>query len=97
MSDQMQDPPAVPVLSALLAHPEFQAGLALAQECFFDSYEEVPLTEEEMLDEVEMNLSRRITERGKKIARLMGWPPSCYLRDLGCVMGIINQGLTYAR
>ncbi|MBV9689082.1 MAG: transposase, partial [Ktedonobacteraceae bacterium] len=58
MSDQMHDRPVVPVLSALLEHPEFQAGLALAQECFFDSYEEAPLTEEEMLEEVEMNLSR---------------------------------------
>ena len=97
MSDQMHDQPVVPVLSALLAHPEFQAGLALAQECFFDSYEEAPLTEEEMLEEVENNLSRRITQRDKKVSRLMGWPPSSYLLNLGCVMGIINQGLTYAQ
>jgi len=97
MCDQMQvSIPDAPI-SALLEHPEFQAGLALAQQCFFDAYEEAPLTEEEMIEEVELNLSRRITERSNKIARVMGWPPSCYLRDLGCVIGIINHGLTYAQ
>ena len=97
MIDQMHDLPIVPVLSALLAHPEFQAGLAHAQQAFFDSYEEAPLTEEEMLEEVESNLSRRVAEWDKQVSRLMGEEPPSYLLNLGCVIGIINQGLTYAR
>jgi hypothetical protein len=97
MVDQMQDPPAVPVLSALLEHPEFLAGLALAQEVFFDYYEEAPLTQEQMIERVEGNLSRRVTARDKKISRALGDEPPSYLLNLGCVIGIINQGLTYAR
>ncbi|MBV8823056.1 MAG: hypothetical protein JO125_09410 [Chloroflexi bacterium] len=96
MSDQMHDQPVVPVLHALLAHPEFQAGLALAQEVFCEYYEEAPLTEEEMLEEVEGNLSRRVTTRDKQISHALGDEPPSYLVNLGCVIGIINQGLTYA-
>jgi len=33
-------------------------------------------TEEEMIDEVEMNLSRRVTERGRALCRLFGDEPS---------------------
>ncbi len=97
MFDQMQVTTVVPSLSALLAHPEFQQGLADGPERFLDSYEDAPLTEEEMIEEVEGNLSRRATEREKKICRLYGWEPSSYLYGLGCVIGIIDQGLTYTR
>jgi hypothetical protein len=95
--DHMQVTAVVPSLSALLAHPEFQKGLAVGHEFFFDSYEEAPLTEEEMIEEVEWNLSRHIVARGKKIARLIGdEPPSCFY-NLGYVIGTIEQGLTYTR
>jgi len=66
-------------------------------EGFFDSYEEAPLTEEEMIDEVEGNLNRRVTARDKKIARATGDEPPSYFYNLGYVIGIIDQGLTYAR
>lgn len=48
MLEQMQvsTTTIVPLLSILLEHPEFQQGLALAQECFSDSYEDAPLSEE---------------------------------------------------
>jgi hypothetical protein len=85
-------------LSELLQHPEFLEGLTVAQQHFLDSYEEAPLTEEEMIDEVERHLSRRITEHRKHACRALGWePPPSYLYTLGFVLGIINTGLTYAR
>jgi hypothetical protein len=97
VSDQMQvTPTTVHVLSALLEHPEFQQGLAVAQEEFEDSYEPAPLTEEEMVENVEMNLSRRITERCRKINQHFGWEPPSYLWNLGFVVGTIEKGLTYA-
>ena len=95
--DHMQVTAVVPSLSALLAHPEFQKGLAVGHEFFFDSYEEAPLTEEEMVEEVEGNLSRRIVARDKKLARIMGERPSSYFYNLGYVIGTIEQGLTYTR
>jgi hypothetical protein len=97
-SDQMQGmtPSSLHVLSALLEHPEFQQGLAVAQEEFDGEYELAPLTEEAMIKEVEMNLSRRITERCHKLCQLEGWEPSSYLWNLGFVVGVIDKGLTYA-
>ncbi len=97
MLDQMQVTTVVPSLSALLAHPEFQQGLADGHEFFSDFYEDAPLSEDEMIEEVEGNLSRRATEREKKICRMYGWEPSSYFYGLGCVVGIIDQGLTYTR
>jgi len=96
MLDQMQVTTVVPSLSALLAHPEFQKGLAFGRECFFDSYEKAPLAEKEMIEEVEGNLNRRVVERDKKIARATGDEPPSYFYNLGYVIGIIDQGLTYA-
>jgi len=93
----MQATTVVPSLSALLAHPEFQKGLADAHEEFLGDYAAAPLTEDEMIEEVEMNLSRRITERCKGITRIMGDEPSSYFYNLGFVVGVIDQGLTYAR
>ena len=87
----------VPFLSALLEHPEFQRGLAHAQEEFLESYEPAPLTLDEMIEEVEMNLSRRVTERSKHISLIYGEKPSSYLFNLGYTVGIINKGLTYTR
>ena len=95
--DQMQASTPVALLSALLEHPDFQRGLALAQEAFADSYEQAPLTDAEMIVEVELNLSRDVTERSKEISRIMGWGAPSYLYTLGYVVGTINQGLTYAR
>jgi len=99
MSDQMHPtPPAVPVLSALCEQAEFQRGLTEAKETFLEDYDPAPLSEEEMITEVELELSRRMTERAKLLARLdEGWPCSSYLYHLGYVVGIINEGLTYAR
>lgn len=84
----------LPLLSALLAHPEFAEGVRAAHESFFDSYDEAPLSEEEMVDEVEMNLSRRVTERSKQLLLLLGGPPSSYFYNLGYTFGTIDKGLT---
>jgi hypothetical protein len=88
----------VPLLSALLAHPDFAEGVRMANEWFFDHYdEEAPLSEEDMIEQVETNLSRRVTERGKQIDRVMGWESLSYLHHLGYVLGTIDKGLSYAR
>ncbi len=97
MGEQMRVTSTLHSLSALLEHPEFQRGLAGAQEEFSSDHKAAPLTEEEMVNEVEMNLTRRVTERDKKIARIFGGPPSSYLYNLGFVVGLIDAGLTYAR
>ena len=49
-----------------------------------------------MIDEVELELSRYVIEADKKICRLSGDQPFPYLYHLGYVLGIINEGLTYA-
>lgn len=96
MIDQMQGATVVPSLSSLLEHPEFRLGVADAHEYFSESYEDAPLTEEEMIEEVEMNVSRRVTENARTLCRACGWAPSSYLYNLGYVFGMINKGLTYA-
>lgn len=88
--------PPTDLLAALLAHPDFQEGLRCGQENFFDSYEEAPLTEEEIIEEVEGNLSRGVLEAGKTCHQMHGWEPFSSLYNLGFVLGTINQGLTYA-
>lgn len=50
-----------------------------------------------MIEEVEINLSRRVTEHGKIVCCAMGWEPLSYLCNFGVVVGIIDKGLTYAR
>jgi hypothetical protein len=96
MIDQMQGATVVPSLSTLLEHPEFQLGVADAHEHFSESYEDAPLTEEEMIEEVEMNVSRRVTENARTLCRVYGWGPSSYLYNLEYVFGMIDKGLTYA-
>ncbi len=84
------------MLSALLVHPEFQEGLVDGHNDFESSYEPAPLTEEEMVDEVEMDLSRAIIERCKKLSQLEGLEPSSSFYNLGHVIVIIAKGLSYA-
>jgi len=90
---------SVASLSVLFEHPDFQRGFTDGHAEFLDSYEPEPLTEEEMIEEVEMNLSRRITERCQKIYQSEGWQRQAgyYLYNLGFVVGTIDQGLTYAQ
>jgi hypothetical protein len=90
----MQVATIIPSLTALLEHPEFQQGLEAAHEEFLGDYEPTSLTENEMIDIVETNLSRRITERDRVISRIDGASYS-YLYNLGYTFGIINEGLTY--
>lgn len=86
----------IPLVSALLEHPEFAEGVRMANEYFFDSYDMAPLSEEEMIEEIEMNVSRRIMARDKQLRTLPGNPPSSYLYNLGYVIGTISRGLIYA-
>jgi hypothetical protein len=88
---------SVPDLSALRAHPEFQRGFVEGHEEFLGSYQPAPLTEEEMIQEVELNLSHWVTKRCKKLCLLNGWEEGSYFYDLGFVIGLIDKGLTYAR
>ena len=97
MLEQKQVSSVVPSLSALLAHPDFQEGLKEGRASFSDSYEAAPLSEEEMIEEVEMNVSRRITMRSFYLCSVYGWEASSYLYNLGVVLGTIDEGLAHAR
>lgn len=61
-------------------------------------YEPAPLSTEEMIDEVEMNIGRRAIKRGQQRCRAHGeeWNSSTYFYHLCFVVGTINEGLTYA-
>lgn len=93
MLDQMQT--VLPLLSALLAHPEFVEGVQTAQQYFVDDYGEAPLSEEQMIEEVEINLSRRVVANTKRFCAMTGTELPSYLCDLGYVLGTIGKGLTY--
>lgn len=86
-------------LSALLTHPDFVQGTSLAQECFLEKYAPAPLTENEMVEEVEQSLSRAVRQRSEvvsnAISQMFGDPPPSYIHALGFVFGTINEGLTY--
>jgi hypothetical protein len=97
MLDQMQVSTIIPPLSALLAHPDFRGGLADGHTWFDESYDPVPLTEEEMIDEVEMNLTRSVQERTRKPCRLYRVDSHPYLYHLGYVLATIDEGLRHAR
>ena len=91
------DPSLSTLLSALLAHPDFQCGVAYGQAFFAEEYASAPLTEEEMIEEVEVNLTRHITEQSRFVERvLFGGVPTPYLTHLGFVVGTIAKGLSYA-
>ena len=94
--NHMQETPIVAMLAALLEHPQFRQGLRDGYgEAFDTNYEPAPLTEDEMIDEVELNLSRRVQENCKihKLVYGVELPP--FLYDLGCVLGVISKGLSY--
>ena len=84
--------PSVAHLSALLAHPDFRLELEIGQETFLEEYLPGPLTEEEMIEEVEQSLSRRAIVDEK--ALFNGETESLFYL-LGFVVGTIDKGLTY--
>jgi hypothetical protein len=84
------------MLSTLFAHPEFVQGVRDCQEYYFDLYDEVPLTEEEMFKAVEINLSRRTAKVDQQTTAILGGEAPSYLEKLGWVIGTIAKGLTYA-
>lgn len=96
MLEQMHATTPLPSLAALLAHPEFQRGLADAQATFLDDYEAAPLTEEEMIEDVEERLSRDGFELDKTGSQVSGSAPRTYFYNLGLTVGTIDQGLRYA-
>jgi hypothetical protein len=91
MLAQMQVTTAIPSLTVLLEHPEFRQGLAIAQEYFLDEHEEAPSTPDEMIEEVELELSRRVIEADKKIRRLFKDQLRSYFYHLGFVFGTIRE------
>ena len=94
MLDQIQVTTIIPSLTALLEHSEFQLGMADAREQFLESYEPTLLTEDEMIHEVEANLSLRVIEGDRIVCRRFGG--YSYFYSLGYVFGTINEGLTYS-
>lgn len=80
------------MLGQLLNHPDFQRGVADAESCF-EEYYDSPLTEDEMIKEIETNLSRATVERSKAVATALGKQHPSYIHHLGFVLGTINQGL----
>jgi hypothetical protein len=95
MLAQMHVTTPLPSLSALLAHPEFQRGLADAQATFLNDYEAAPLTEEEMIEDVEEWLSRDGFELDKTVCQVSSSEPRTYFYNLGLGVGTIDQGLRY--
>ena len=87
-------------LSPLLTHPDFLQGVSLAQDSFLDCYAPAPLTEDEMINEVEDNVGRANVEQSKAVMRAFGvggsGRPYSYFWYLGLVFGTINEGLTYS-
>jgi hypothetical protein len=84
------------LLSALLVHPSFVQGVYDCQDFYFDGFEQAPLTEQEMIEEVEGNLSRVMTERDQQWTLVTGVQAPSYIDKLGWVIGTIAKGLTYA-
>lgn len=95
MSNQTQATATIPSLATLLQHPDFQAGVAEAEEGF-DKNHGSTLNEDEMIDEVETNLTRAIVDRSRLVAASLGEQHPSYIHHLGFVLGTINKGLTYA-
>ncbi|MBV9690909.1 MAG: hypothetical protein JO202_14520 [Ktedonobacteraceae bacterium] len=97
MSDQMQDLPVVPVLSALLAHPEVQAGLLSGQAAFqdgvFSEEHAHAWTERDMIQFVEGELSGKQYRREQRIDQALGYPSLSYLYRLGFVISYLSQTL----
>ena len=97
MSDQMHDQPVVLVLSALLAHPEVQAGLLSGQEAFqdglFDEEHEHAWTEKDIIQFVEGELSSKRYRREQRIDQALGYPSLSYLHHLGFAISYLSQTL----
>ncbi|MBV9688180.1 MAG: hypothetical protein JO202_00545 [Ktedonobacteraceae bacterium] len=95
MSDQMQ--PTVPVLSALLAHAEVQAGLRSGQEAFqdglFDQDHEHAWTEQEIIQFVDSELSSKRYRREQRIDQALGSPTLSSLHRLGFIISSLSQTL----
>jgi len=96
LPDQAQVTIIIETLEELSAHPDFQAGLRDVQTFFLESHEAAPLTENEMMDEVETNLCRSVVEHSRTVISSFGEFPPSYLYSLRFVFGTINEGLTYA-
>jgi hypothetical protein len=64
---------------------------------FLECHEEASLTEEEMIELVETEVSCPVIESDKEFWSLRGEEAPPYLSNLGFVFGTINEGLTYAR
>ena len=80
-------------LFALLAHPDFQEGMAFGREAYYDITYEGMLTEEQMMCLVEEELSRRVCQREARQAQVLHLEPVPYLMRLGMVMGVISESL----
>jgi hypothetical protein len=84
--DQVQITIIIETLSELSAHPDFQAGLRDAEAQFLESHDAAPLTEDEMMEEVESNLRRSVMQQCRKVARIYGYTAPSYLYQLGFLL-----------
>lgn len=96
MLDQQQPTPPFLSLAALLAHPEFCAGIADAPEVYEDN-DECLSTEAEMIDVVERNLTHYVRIRDHQLCQLTHTDPPSYLYTLGLVVGLINEGCLHVQ
>lgn len=87
----------LPALSALLAHPEFQAGVRDGQQTFQDGLfwddHEYPWTEQERIAFVTKEVSAKQHRKEHRLSLAMGEPPIPYLHRLGFVIGYLDQEL----
>lgn len=83
------------MLSTLLAHPEFARGLMSAHASFLEAFEPAPLTQDEMIEEVEEYLSRESMELDGLVREMTEQEPVSFYYNLGMVVGTIAKGLTY--
>lgn len=84
------------VLVGIVEHPDFRDGLVNGWEAFIEEFLPEVLTEEEMVDEIEHNLTWRAINNDNRACQALGWEPPSFLHGLGWVVGIISRSLTYA-
>ena len=90
--EQLRRLAAPPALAALFEHPDFQEGVKWGKETYYDMGHEGMLTEAEMVDVVEENLSRCALREGARFDQAMELAPDSYLVRLGIVVSVIAEG-----
>jgi hypothetical protein len=87
----------LPLLPALLAHPDVQdglrAGVRAFQEGMFEEDHEKVWSEQDIVQFVNHELSCKMYRRERMIEQALGGPPLSYLHHLGFVLGYLDRML----